>query len=82
MRREKKCGVVAGDGFAVLLVFLRGFWKKAGFGCGVLMVSLWWIAGGSVVFRRVFLGVERYASFSDLFLVLPDGPPARRAVTS
>jgi hypothetical protein len=35
---------------------LRGFCEKGGFGCGVLLVWLWWIAGGSVVFRRVFLG--------------------------
>jgi hypothetical protein len=43
--------------------FLRGFWEKGGFGCGVLLVWLWWIAGISVVFRRVFLGAEKYASF-------------------
>jgi hypothetical protein len=67
--------VAAGDGFAVLLVFLIGFQEKAGFGCGVLVVSLWWIAGGSVVFRCVFFGAERYANFFGFIFVLPDGPP-------
>jgi hypothetical protein len=84
MRREKNCRVVAGDGFAVLLVFLMGVLGKTGFGCGVLVVSLWWIAGGSVVIRRVFLGAERYASFFNFLqrIVLPDGPTSRGAVTS
>jgi hypothetical protein len=68
---------------------------KGSFGRGVLLVWLWWIAGGSVVFRRVFFGAERYASFFGFIFLrkvfakipvkisgLPDGPPARRAVTS
>ena len=63
MRREKKCGVVAGRFFADLLVFLVGVLEKAGVWCGVLLVSLWWIDGGSMVFRRVFLSAKKYANF-------------------
>jgi hypothetical protein len=68
MRREKNCGVVEGKVWVILLVFLRGVVGKTGFGCGVLVVSLWWIDGVSVVFRRVFLRAENYAILFDLFL--------------
>jgi hypothetical protein len=40
---------------------------RTGFGCGVLVVSLWWMDGANVVFRRVFFRGENYANFSDLF---------------
>jgi hypothetical protein len=34
-------GGVAIRGFAV---FLRGFWEKLRFSCGVFVVKVWWIA--------------------------------------
>jgi hypothetical protein len=42
---------------------------KTGFGCGLLVVSLWWMDGASVVFRGVFLRVESYAIFLIFFWV-------------
>jgi hypothetical protein len=59
-----------------LLVFFEGFQQKAGFGCGVLVVSLWWVAGERVVFRRAFARVERCAIFLDLFFA-KDCPAGR-----
>jgi hypothetical protein len=60
--------VVAGDVLSGLLVFLKGVVGKMRFGCGVSVVSLWWVDGANVVFRRVFFRLENYANFSDLFL--------------
>ena len=41
MKSGKKCGVVAGEVFADLLMFLKGVLEKRVFWCGVLVVSLW-----------------------------------------
>jgi hypothetical protein len=71
MRREKKCALAVGEVLLILRVFLNGVVGKPGFGCGVLVVSLWWLDGGSVVFRRVFLRAENYATFLIYFLRLP-----------
>ncbi|MBB5327434.1 hypothetical protein HDF14_001039 [Edaphobacter lichenicola] len=53
-----------------LLVFLRGVWGNWCFGCGVLVVSLWWIDGANVVIRRVFFWGENYANFFGFILGL------------
>jgi hypothetical protein len=67
MMREKNCGVVVGEVLVDLLAFLRGLWVNWCFGCGVLVVSLWWMDGVNVVSRRVFFRSENYANFLDLF---------------
>jgi hypothetical protein len=70
MRREKSCGVVVGEVLVDLLVFLRGVWGNWCFGCGFLVVSLWWIDGANVVIRRVFFWGENYANFFGFILGL------------
>ena len=60
--------MVWGEVLVGLLVFSRGLWGKWRFGRGVLVVSLWWIDGGSVVFRRVSFRSEKYANFFGFIL--------------
>jgi hypothetical protein len=63
MKSGKKCGVVAGEFFADLLVFLKGVLGKRVFFAWCLVVSLWWIAWWGVVLRGVFLSAEKCANF-------------------
>jgi hypothetical protein len=46
----------SGVGIGGFAGFLRGFWKKRCFGCGDLLVSLWWIASLSWEKDTMFCG--------------------------
>ena len=82
--------LLCGDNFyfVVRARFCWGFLGKSVFWCGVLVVWVWWIAWLMWFFDSHFWVVGKCANFFDLFFwfvgedVLPDGPPARRAVTS
>jgi hypothetical protein len=43
--------------------FCRGFWQKRVEKHGVLVVKLWWIDGGMLVFGWWFFGAEKMSLF-------------------
>jgi hypothetical protein len=52
-------------------VFLRGFYEKRVFGCGFLLVILWWDRGESWLVDRHFWGLKNMPRILDLFFGIP-----------
>jgi hypothetical protein len=51
--------------------FCWGFCENGLFGCGFLLVSLWWKCGESWLVHGHFLGLRNFPRLLDLFFVVP-----------
>ena len=60
--------MVVGEVLLDLLVFLKGVVGRMRFWVWCLVVSLWWIDGANMVFRRGFLRGRNYANFFGFIL--------------
>lgn len=66
--------------FAVLLAFLRGFWKNVCFFDGNLLVKSWCLRGESWCENGFYLATKKMPRFPNLFLARPIGSCDMRLV--